>query len=57
MDIAAMSVSMSMASVQQAASVAMAKKVMDMQENTSAALIQQMQASTPSFGQRLDVRA
>lgn len=57
MDIAAMSVSMSMASVQQAASVAMAKKVMDMQENTSAALIQQMQASTPSFGQRLDARA
>lgn len=57
MDIAAMSINMSLASVQQAAGIAMAKKVMDLQENTSAALIQQMQASTPSFGQRMDLRA
>lgn len=57
MDIAAMSINMSLASVQQAAGIAMAKKVMDIQENTSAALIRQMRESTPSFGQRLDVRA
>lgn len=57
MDIAAMSMNMSMSSVQQAASLAMVKKTMDLQETTSAALIQQMQTSVPSFGQRLDVRA
>ncbi|MEG1942233.1 MAG: YjfB family protein [Angelakisella sp.] len=57
MDIAAMSINMNMASLQQAASLAMAKKAMDLQTSASAALIQQMQSSAPSFGHSLDVRA
>ncbi|MEG0854356.1 MAG: YjfB family protein [Angelakisella sp.] len=57
MDIAAMSIHMNMASLQQAASLSVAKKTMNMQEQATDALLQMVKTATPSFGQRLDVRA
>ena len=56
MDIAAMSMAMSTAKVQQAASLAMTKNAMELQETQAAGLIQMMQQG-PSFGHTLDTRA
>lgn len=56
MDIAAMSIDMSLARVQQAASVSVAKNAMDIQETAAQDLLKMME-SVPSFGHTLDIRA
>lgn len=58
MDIAAMSIGMSLANVQQQSSLIMAKKSMDLQEASTANLLDMMKSAPPMApGQRLDVRA
>ena len=56
MDIAAASMSMSMAKTQMSLGIAMAKKTMEVTEEQAASLINMMMQSAPSFGHRLDIR-
>ncbi|MEG1874440.1 MAG: YjfB family protein [Angelakisella sp.] len=57
MDIAAMSIAMNAAKLQQAASLAMVKKTMNLQEQAMGGLIEMMQQTPPPSQHRLDVRA
>lgn len=58
MDIAAMSISMAQARVQQQASLSITKKAMDMSEIQMQGIIEMMQTVSPdSPGQVLDVKA
>jgi len=59
MDVAAMSVEMSMQKTAQAAQISVLKKSMEAQEEAAASLIQQMapQTSAPSFGHLLNTYA
>lgn len=56
MDIAALSIHLNSAKLVQQSSLAMMKKTMDLQKDTTSQLIQMMR-QTPSFGHKLDVRA
>ena len=56
MDIAALSIHLNSARLVQQSSLAMMKKSMDLQKDTTSQLIQMMQ-QIPSFGNKLDVRA
>ena len=55
--IASASIALSLAQTQQAAGVAVTKKIMEQQELQGNAIIQQMQQLPPSFGHQLDILA
>lgn len=54
--IAAASIYMHQSQVQESASVAIAKKVLDVQEAAAESLIESIQESVPSFGHKLDLK-
>ncbi|MCI8405558.1 MAG: putative motility protein [Oscillospiraceae bacterium] len=57
MDIAAMSMQMSMAQVQEAANISVMRKAMDMQETQMANLLQNLEAAAPAVhtGHKLNI--
>lgn len=55
-DIAAFSVSMNSASLGQAVSLALTKKVMDTTEQSAAQMIQMLQAPHPTLGNEIDLK-
>lgn len=57
MDIASMSMALSQAKVMQQVSLSMQSKAMDVAETQMQGIVEMMQASTPSFGHQLDIRA
>ncbi|MCI8649954.1 MAG: putative motility protein [Anaerotruncus sp.] len=60
MDIAAMSIDMSLAKTQNAVGIAMTKKAMDLQQTEAAAMVEMLASvptASPSFGHSLDILA
>ncbi|MDF2654646.1 MAG: putative motility protein [Bacillota bacterium] len=54
--IAAASIYFHQSRVQESAGMAVAKKVLDVQESAAVSLIKSIQESVPSFGHKLDVK-
>ncbi|MFS0782187.1 YjfB family protein [Bacillus sp. 1P06AnD] len=57
MDIAALSIGMKQASLSQSVSIALTKKAMDSTEQTSAELMKMIEATHPTLGNSLDLKA
>lgn len=57
MDIAALSIGMNQATLKQYVSIALTKKVMESTEQNSAELIKMLEASHPTLGKSIDLKA
>lgn len=55
MDIAALSMAMSLSNVQQSASISILKKAMDTQQTDMSQLVENMETAAPSSNQLLDI--
>ncbi|WP_082087831.1 YjfB family protein [Domibacillus indicus] len=56
MDIAALSVGMTQASLSQSVSIALTKKTMDMAQQNANQMVQMLQAPHPTLGKSIDVK-
>ncbi|WP_083255977.1 YjfB family protein [Domibacillus iocasae] len=56
MDIAALSMGMSNASLSQSVSIALTKKTMDMAQQNANQMVQMLQAPHPTLGKSIDVK-
>lgn len=56
MDIAALSMGMSNASLSQSVSIALTKKTMDMAQQNAGQMVQMLQAPHPTLGKSIDVK-
>lgn len=57
LDIAALSIGMNQATLKQSISIALTKKVMESTEQNSAELIKMLEATHPTLGKSIDLKA